>query len=500
MNTLVWGLSIILLAVLATLFQGENTGGGPVPVIDISALLAADSKFQPDAQAAARLSVIERIGEACRDTGFLYVSGTGVPADLTARMEGASRAFFARPEEEKRKMEMRLGGSAWRGWFALGEELTSGKADQKEGIYFGVESQTADPARPLIGANLWPDGPGAEQFKLDVQTYQAHMRRVSTVVMGAIASHLYGLRSAAGSGPDGGATEAAFRSSFEEPTELFRIFGYPAPSPTASIPQSPAEELFGVAEHTDYGYITVLHQDNTGGLQVRGAGAAEGTWVDVPPVQGTFVVNLGDALEHHSDGYFRATPHRVLQARRSGGSQQQRVSFPYFFDPNMQHAMKPIELAAEVVGAAGSRRALRWDGEQLDQFSGEYGEYLLKKISRVFPPLFAELVRPTMKQSNEDTDTATKPTVTSTTTTGPDGDYEVTFDYDGGANKDTDKGEETRNGETEAEFNKRKKKETDDVFDWTRRLHEQKGALAGDEKAEEEALRLRMEKWMEDNK
>ena len=97
MNTLVWGLSIILLAMLATLFQGENTGGGAVPVIDISVLLAADSKFQPDAQAAARLSVIDRIGEACRDTGFLYVSGTGVPADLTARMEGASRAFFARP-------------------------------------------------------------------------------------------------------------------------------------------------------------------------------------------------------------------------------------------------------------------------------------------------------------------------------------------------------------------------------------------------------------------
>ena len=92
--------------------------------------------------------------------------------------------------------------------------------------------------------------------------------------------------------------------------------------------------LYGVGEHTDYGYLTLLLQDNSGGLQVK---LADGSWIDAPPVDGSLVVNLGDALEHNTGCLIKATPHRVRHTSSSN-----RMSFPFFFDPSFSKRMESI--------------------------------------------------------------------------------------------------------------------------------------------------------------
>jgi isopenicillin N synthase-like dioxygenase len=153
-----------------------------------------------------------------------------------------------------------------------------------------------------------------------------------------------------------------------DPVTLFRIFHYP--------PQPEAADGWGVAEHTDYGLLTILAQDGTGGLEVR---ATDGSWLAVPPDREALVCNLGDMLEKLTGGRYRSTPHRVRN-RSAGG----RLSFPFFLDPSWAAEVPPLELGEE----AGPPPA-RWDGADPTIFVGTYGEYLTAKVRRVFPELWA---------------------------------------------------------------------------------------------------------------
>jgi isopenicillin N synthase-like dioxygenase len=274
------------------------------------------------------------IDRACRDVGFFYVVGHGVDEALQQRLEDAARAFFARPDDEKATIAMVHGGAAWRGWFPVGGELTSGVPDRKEGIYFGAELPGGD-GRPLHGPNLFPDDDlrGAVLEYLDAMTTLA--RRLAAAM---------------------GIDDALIR----EPTTLFRIFHYPAGG----------DGGWGVGEHTDYGLITILRQDPTAGLQVR----SRDGWIDAPPIANSFVVNIGDMLERMTGGAYRSTPHRVRNTSDVG-----RLSFPFFFDPSWD-AVVPVpedSLPPEQ----------RWDGADPFTFEGTYGDYLTAKVAKVFPAL-----------------------------------------------------------------------------------------------------------------
>tara|TARA_A100001035_G_scaffold263818_1_gene244641 strand:- start:115 stop:876 length:762 start_codon:yes stop_codon:yes gene_type:complete len=248
---------------------------------------------------------------------------------------------------------MPLSKNAWRGYFKVGDELTSGKEDQKEGIYFGTEGDAED-TRPLRGQNLWPDD---DSLKTDVTEYMRLMKSLGLALLDAI--------------------DPTLHEHYEkEPTELFRIFNYPKPT------QQPSnEEVFGVGEHTDYGFLTILYQSQSG-LQVK----IDEEWIDVPPVPDTFVVNLGDALEHYTHGKLVATPHRVLYGGREDATD--RISFPYFFDPSWDAPMTPrLQTVGDQEGL-GKRQRERWDKADPRNFKGVYGDYLQRKISKVFPSLF----------------------------------------------------------------------------------------------------------------
>jgi isopenicillin N synthase-like dioxygenase len=106
-------------------------------------------------------SIGNAIGKACRVHGFFYIVGHGVDTELFDRLHDFSRAFFSLPLDDKMRIRMALAGRAWRGFFPEGAELTKGRPDPKEGLYFGAELAPEHPAvvagRPMHGANLFPD-------------------------------------------------------------------------------------------------------------------------------------------------------------------------------------------------------------------------------------------------------------------------------------------------------------------------------------------------------
>ncbi len=167
-----------------------------------------------------------------------------------------------------------------------------------------------------------------------------------------------------------------FRQHFtQDPTELFRIFHYPPPPKDMDV--------WGVGEHTDYGLLTILKQDDVGGLEVK---SLKG-WIQAPPIAGSFVCNIGDMLDRLTSGLYRSTPHRVKNT-----SQKERYSFPYFFDPSFNAPLIPLPLSPKLLQKARKTRSdERWDQSDIHKVEGTYGDYLLKKVGKVFPELKAKV-------------------------------------------------------------------------------------------------------------
>jgi isopenicillin N synthase-like dioxygenase len=333
-----------------------------LPIIDIAPLLAGHDDR-------ARASVANAIEAACRDSGFFYIRGHGVSDELLTRLDAASRRFFALPIDAKQAIAMERGGAAWRGWFPLQGELTSGRPDQKEGLYLGTELPPEHPrvraGWPLHGANLWPSE--VPELRPAVETYMGATIRAAHALMEGIALAL-------------GLDAHYFAQTYTaEPTVLFRIFRYPPP---VSVDDDDA--LWGVGEHTDYGLLTLLAQDEHGGLQVKSPRG----WIDAPPIDGTLVCNIGDMLDRLTGGWFRSTPHRV---RNTSG--QDRLSYPLFFDPDFDAQIRPLPRHAAIdPRVIEQERVERWDRASVHDFSGTYGDYLLSKVSKVFPRLRARVL------------------------------------------------------------------------------------------------------------
>ncbi|MBI4934045.1 MAG: isopenicillin N synthase family oxygenase [Actinobacteria bacterium] len=299
----------------------------------------------------------ERIDRACRDVGFFAVP---LPPPLRAerdRLIALASDFFALDQDEKEHVSMQVGGSAWRGWFPLEGELTSGVPDRKEGYYFGAELPP-DP-RPMHGANIWPARP--EGFEDAVMSWMAAMEALGQRLLSLMASGL-------GRPPDFFATGLT-----ATPTPLFRVFRYP-PHPEGDT------ATWGVGEHTDYGLLTLLATDGTPGLEVN----VQGEWVDAPADADLVICNLGDMLDRLTGGRYRSTPHRV---RNHGG--HDRYSLPFFLDPGWDASVEPLEFADTWTPSAQAHA--RWDRQNLTNIAGTYGEWLGAKVAKVFPDLARDI-------------------------------------------------------------------------------------------------------------
>ncbi len=273
-----------------------------IPVIDVSALGGGAGKAE----------MVARIGAACREIGFFYAANHGVPEALIAQAHEQAKRFFALPEAEKARVAIER-SPCHRGWFRVGGEnldpLRQPVGDLKEGYKIGRDlPPTHERVRaglPLHGPNLWPGFlPGWREV---MQAYYDEMVALGRRMIGAFALAL-------------GLEEAFFEPWLGVTMTTLGPLHYPPQSGRIT------ESRIGAGAHTDYGCLTLLHQDQTGGLQVR---RRDGLWVDAPPIEGTYVVNIGDMMERWTNGVFQSTPHRVINL-----SGQERYALPFFFDPD----------------------------------------------------------------------------------------------------------------------------------------------------------------------
>lgn len=268
-------------------------------VIDLAGLDTADP------------SIVRRVaadlGRACRDHGFFYVRNHGVPLALLTGIFRCSQTFFAAPQADKEELAITRSPHN-RGYVGLAtESLNRARADLKEAFNIGLDLPDTDPevlaGRPFRGINLWPQTPG---FRQTVLAYYNALWRLALDLHLAIATDL-------------GLCSSFFADKFDRPMATLRLLHYP--------PCKAGEgELSGAGEHTDYGSVTILLNDNAGGLQVR---RRDGTWIEAPPIPGAFICNIGDCLMRWSNDIYVSTPHRV-----STPPGRDRYSVAFFLDPN----------------------------------------------------------------------------------------------------------------------------------------------------------------------
>ena len=295
-----------------------------IPVIDLAPLF--------DGGPAGLRQVAAAIEHAYSQVGFSYIVNHGVPEALTAGVFQASAEFHALPRAEKLQLEV---NEFHRGFIPINTstDATStikkaAKPNQSESFMMMHELPDDDPdvlaKAPLAGPNQWPAS--LPNFRPAVRAYNAALIDLGRRLVPAVAVAL-------------GAEPTALDANFVRPTTFLRLLYYP-PQPPAS-----PEDLFGSNPHTDYGFLTLLAQDDVGGLQVRNRA---GDWVDAPYRPGALVMNSGDILHRWSNGHFISTPHRVIN--RSGRA---RYSCPFFFDPDMRAQIAP--LPSRVTAAAPAR-------------------------------------------------------------------------------------------------------------------------------------------------
>jgi len=320
-----------------------------LPIIDLEG-------FPSDGVARDRIAAA--LDGAFRDYGFCIVTGHGVPLEVRERAFAASRDFHALPDAEKRAIAV---NDAHRGYIAPKtstivtssvDKVTKPNMSESFMMMHPVSPEDALYGSPLQGPNQWPAG--LPDFRPAVEAYYRALDKAARALTRLLARAL-------------GQGENFFGSSFEHPTVYLRLLHYPP------IPADAEADLYGSAPHTDYGFMTLLAQDDIGGLQVRATEAQSvasggGGWIDVPFVPDSFVVNVADLLSYWSGGRWPSTPHRVLN-NRSG---RDRYSIPFFFDMSMETVVEPLHPYAPGVTPIAGPGPVRYGDYVMERFNKNY--------------------------------------------------------------------------------------------------------------------------------
>ena len=301
---------------------------------------------------AERLAAARSILHGFQTAGFVYLSAHPIPDSVISNVFSTSAAFFRRPLTEKEKLGWTT-PRANRGYVAHGREKVSALLDKeeveklkaqvpdlKESFEIGREGEEGLP-------NNWPSGDAAaEEFKNVMIAFHDQCKELHVEVMRAIAVGM-------------SLDEGYFDGFTDVGDNTLRLLHYPEVS----------KEVFRknklqvrAGEHTDYGSVTLLFQDNRGGLQVK---SPNGTFVDATPIPGTVVVNAGDLLARWSNDTIRSTMHRVVEppSKVDGDVYPARYSVAYFCNPNFKSQIQAIE------GTYGGEKGQK---KYADINSGEY--------------------------------------------------------------------------------------------------------------------------------
>ncbi|KAI8852885.1 hypothetical protein BC829DRAFT_384022 [Chytridium lagenaria] len=309
-----------------------------LPIVDISALTSKTSSNDEVLRAGLA------IDEAFRSAGFMYITGHSVDPNLRADVLRLGRTFFLQPESIKESISIKNQPVPVRGYQRVGDNVTQGHNDWHEAIDFYKEVGVGHPLRktgdPMHAENQWPEQP--DDFKKVYEAYVKEMLRLGSNVMQGIAVAR-------------GLPRDFFEKFYNESYWVMRSIYYPPLDSTLGLR---ADGDFGCGEHTDYGCLTFVNCENVkGALEVRNQ---SGDWIKADPISDAFIVNVGDMLSHWSNSQYRSTPHRVQSVHGSD-----RVSVPFFFEPNYDAVIQPIAEFGEatknepvVFGAHLSKRVL----------------------------------------------------------------------------------------------------------------------------------------------
>jgi isopenicillin N synthase-like dioxygenase len=274
-----------------------------IPVVDIGPLLDGSDKF----------AVANQIRWALSNTGFMYVKNHGIPQEFVDLTFEVTRQFFDMPMERKMALHVSKSDVALRGYIEpFGENTNPGKTrDLKECFDIGPERPALE--GPFFGPNQWPTE--LPEFRERIYAYHEKMVDLSTKLLRGIALSL-------------GLPETHFEGLMRNPISIQRMLHYP--SQIGHV----GEDIIGIGAHTDYGNLTILAQDDVGGLQVMNR---DGDWVEGTPIRGTFVINIGDLIQKLTNDVYLANMHRVINT-----TGRERYSIPFFIDADYDAVISPL--------------------------------------------------------------------------------------------------------------------------------------------------------------
>lgn len=317
-----------------------------IPVVDLSPVREDGAR--------GRVAVVDQVAAACADWGFFQVVNHTVPAELLSRVWRQTHDFFALPRSTKLGLLRSLENP--RGYYD--RELTKNARDLKEVFDFGVVAEPTLPDdhpvnRDLVnGCNRWP--PGMPDFRGTMMAYLSacedlglQLLELFSLGLGAPADHL----------------RPAFHPVH---TGFVRLNYYPMKDPLESDAPGTVAELGDMAlhHHSDAGALTILLQDDVGGLQVF----ARDAWRDVPCIEGAFVVNTADMMQVWSNDHYRAPLHRVLPVK-----DRPRFSIPFFFNPAYEVDCAPLQ--SLTANEAPHYRPINWGEFRRLRTDGDYADY-----------------------------------------------------------------------------------------------------------------------------
>lgn len=325
-----------------------------------------------EASGETRTRFLADLRRAAREVGFFYLTGHGIQAGFLTELASVARGFFALPLESKLAIEM-ANSAQFRGYTRSGLEHTRGKPDWREQLDIGVEAPTlpVTPDSPawtrLQGPNQWPaEVPELRPLAL---RWQDEGARVLITIL------------------------RAFALALEQPEDIFEPIYGGAPHQRAKLIRYPGRETTpddqGVGPHKDSGILTLLHQADRGGLEVDSPNG----WIKAEPLPGALVVNIGELLEIASNGYLKATTHRVV----TPPSGADRLSFAFFLGARLDSTVPvlplPPHLAAEAKGT---------DQDPMNPLFRQVGANYLKGRLRSHPDVarrhYQDLVDPNAPQ------------------------------------------------------------------------------------------------------
>ncbi len=305
-----------------------------VPVIDISPLAGPGSAGDLD-------RTVEQIASACRDWGFFQVLGHGVSDALLEAVWRETQGFFDLPRAVKHAVARSAENP--RGYYD--RELTKNVRDLKEVFDFGSGSQAL-----VDGKNQWPES--LPDFRGTMVEFFNACEGVGQRVFEGFCLGL-------------GLPRTALAPEFVDHTSFVRLNYYPLTDPLAPDEAADVTDLGGMAlhHHTDAGALTILLQDDVGGLQVYGADE----WIDVEPIRGAFVVNIGDMTQVWSNDRYRAALHRVRPMKNRA-----RYSLPFFYNPSYETDCAPLSTSS---AAPPRYRTINWGEFRRARTAGDYADH-----------------------------------------------------------------------------------------------------------------------------